>query len=209
MKESKHTAINEAKWDKWAGTLDSKTKRNDYLRKAQNDVIALLEIGENICLIDVGCGTGMALGFAAERNSWKGTYYGVDLSEKMIEKAKENFKGKENFHFIQANSESIPLPDNFSDYIICTHSFHHYFHPVLALKEMHRLLKPGGKIYLLDPATDWIMMKVIDKILRATDKAHVKMYSTKELKNMFSTAGFKYLYNKPIMGPVKVHIGEK
>lgn len=209
MKEAKHILINEAKWDEWADTLDEKGKRNDYLRKAQSDVIALLEMNENTHLLDIGCGTGKALAFAAEKNSGKGEFYGVDLSEKMIEKAKENFRGKENFHFIQANAEFIPLPDHSFDDIICTHSFHHYLHPIQALKEMHRLLKPAGKLYLLDPTTDGIMMKVIDKIVKLTDKAHVKMYSTKEFKNMFSVTGFQYLDNQVVMGPVKVHIGRK
>lgn len=209
MKEAKHIAINEAKWDKWASTLDEKGKRNDYLRKAQSDLIALLDMNENTRLLDIGCGTGRALVFAAERNKDYGEFYGVDISEKMIEKGKENFQGKENFHFIHANAESIPLGDNFFDYIITTNSFHHYLHPDKALKEMYRLLRPGGKLYLLDPTTDGIMMKIIDKILKATDKAHVKMYSTKEFKKMYSEAGFNYLRNNSILGPVKVHVGEK
>lgn len=209
MKEAKHIAINEAKWDKWASTLDEKGKRNDYLRKAQSDLVELLEMNENTCLLDIGCGTGRALAFAAEKNNNFGEFYGVDISEKMIEKAKENFEGKENFHFIQANAESLPLTNNFFDYIISTNSFHHYLHPNKALKEMYRLLKPNGKLYLLDPTTDGIMMKVINKIIKLADKTHVKMYSTKEFKNMYSEAGFNYLNNKSILGPVKVHIGEK
>lgn len=209
MKEARHLAINTAKWDKWADTLDSKSKRNDFLRKAQREVTGLFEMDRNTCLLDIGCGTGMALAFAGERNGWEGTYYGVDLSERMIEKARENFKEKKNFHFIQANSEFVPLPDNSFDDIICTNSFHHYFHPDLALKEMYRLLKPSGRLYLLDPVTDSVAMKIIDKILKIADKAHVRMYSTKEFKDMFSIAGFSYLGNQPVMGPLKVQFGKK
>ncbi|MGH2643929.1 MAG: class I SAM-dependent methyltransferase, partial [Chitinophagaceae bacterium] len=119
MKESKHIAVNEAKWDKWAEKIDGKGWKYEYLRKAQDSIIALLEMKEDTRLLDVGCGTGKALFFASEKNNGNGIFYGVDLSEKMIEKAEANFVGKENFHFLKANAESIPLPDGFFDYIIC------------------------------------------------------------------------------------------
>jgi hypothetical protein len=44
---SKHLELNEAKWDKWADTLDKKNWRNDYLRNAQSQVIALFRLGSN------------------------------------------------------------------------------------------------------------------------------------------------------------------
>jgi Predicted methyltransferase (contains TPR repeat) len=107
MDESKHLKINEAKWDKWAETIDGKSLKYDYLRSAQSGVISLLNLHENTSMLDIGCGTGWALGEAAKLTRGKGAFYGVDLSEKMIEKAKENFKGRENFHFIK------PMPRKF------------------------------------------------------------------------------------------------
>ena len=92
MKESKHIQLNEAKWDKWAESFDGKGWRYDYLRKAQSSVISLLDIKENMNFLDIGCGTGWAIGQVAKLVDNKGSFYGVDLSPKMIEKAKENFK---------------------------------------------------------------------------------------------------------------------
>ena len=129
MEESKHAEINEAYWDKWAGSMDSKGWRYDYLRKCQSGVISLLDIKENISILDIGCGTGWALGQIAKSVNGKGLFYGVDLSTKMIEKAKENFKEEKQFHFIKSNAESISLDDNLFDIIICINSFHHYLNP--------------------------------------------------------------------------------
>lgn len=209
MKESRHTAVNEAKWDKWADTIDGKGWKYEYLRKAQDSVTALLEMKEDTRLLDIGCGNGWALKLTAGKNNDRGIYYGIDLSEKMIEKARENFEARENFHFLKANSESIPLEDNFFDYIICTNSFHHYLHPEKALQEMFRLLRPGGKTFILDPTADGGMMKMIDKFLKLTDRAHVKTYSTREFEKMMSNAGLVYLENQIVMGPVKIHTGKK
>ncbi len=209
MEESKHIELNEAKWDKWAHSLDDNTWRNYYLRKGQSDVISLLNIREDFSLLDIGCGTGWALGQAALLIGEKGSFYGVDLSAKMIEKAKENFQNRGNFHFIKANAESIPLDDNLFDAVICTNSFHHYLHPDKALKEMNRLLKTGGKVYILDPTADFWMIKIIDKLSHLIDRGHVKMYSTKEFKKIIVGAGLKYEGYKNIRISQRVHIGEK
>ncbi len=209
MEDSKQLKINEAKWNKWAETVDGKSLKYDYLRSAQLGVISLLNLQENVNMLDIGCGTGWALGQAAKINGDKGTFYGVDLSEKMIEKAKENFKGRENFHFIKANAEEIPLEDKRFDIIICTNSFHHYLHPEKALKEMYRLLKPQGKVYILDPPVDFWVARVLAKVLHLFDRAQVGLYSTKEFEKMITRAGFKYVGTEKIKWHQKVQVGKK
>ena len=143
--ELEHLLLNEKRWDKWAENYDKKSLLQDKLRQAQRSVIYILDVNENINFLDVGCGTGYAIGEAAKLVNGKGEFYGIDLSSKMIEKAKDNYRDKSNFHFIKANVESIPLNDNFFNIIICTYSFHHYLNPDKALKEIYRLLKKGGK----------------------------------------------------------------
>ena len=206
MNKSKHIEANVKKWDKWAPEADGKGWTYNYLRKAQASLISILDLKENINFLDIGCGTGWAIGQVANLINDKGEFYGVDLSPKMIEKAKENFHDKNNFHFIEANSESIPLDDNMFDIIICTNSFHHYLHPDKAMKEIHRLLKASGKIYILDPTADTLFIKLIDKIIKMLESAHVKMYSTEEFKELMTNAGLNYLESKTIHGE-KVHIG--
>ncbi len=207
--ETKHTQLNEAKWDKWADSLDSQNWRNNYLRDAQRRLISLLNVREGIHFLDVGCGTGWAVGEVAKLAGEQGLFYGADLSPRMIEKAKSNFPGKENFRFIQANSESIPLGDDFFDLIICTNSFHHYLHPDQALKEMYRLLKSGGKLYILDPTADTWMIKLADKIIKLTEPEHVKIYSTKEFQKLFQKAGLNYKTSEAINWHEGIHISEK
>jgi ubiquinone/menaquinone biosynthesis C-methylase UbiE len=209
MKESKHLRLNEAKWNKWSETADGKGWLYDYLRRAQLSVISLLDIKENMNFLDIGCGTGWAVGQAAKLAGNKGLFYGVDLSSGMIDKAKENFKDRTNFHFLQSNAESIPLYDNFFDRIICTNSFHHYLHPEMAMNEIHRLLRTGGKIYILDPTADIWYIKIVDKIIKLFEPQHVKIYSSEEFKSLMSCAGITYLRHEIVTGQQKVQIGEK
>jgi ubiquinone/menaquinone biosynthesis C-methylase UbiE len=209
MKESEHIKLNEAKWDKWAATVDGKSIKYDYLRSAQLGVISLLNLKENLSMLDIGCGTGWALGQAAKLTGDKGSFFGVDLSEKMIEKAKENFRGRENFHFLKANAEDIPLGDDQFDIIICTNSFHHYFHPDKALKEMHRLLKTGGMVYILDPPVESWIAKFLAKVIHLFERAHVKFHSSKEFQKMISAAEFTYHGPQKVMKHQIVQVGEK
>jgi ubiquinone/menaquinone biosynthesis C-methylase UbiE len=207
--EEKHAEMNEAMWDKWAPSLDSDGWKYRYLRQAQGRVISLLNLDENTHFLDIGCGTGWAMGQAANRVDGKGLFYGVDLSPKMIEKAKVNFSGRDNFHFLQANSESIPLDDNFFDVIICTNSFHHYLHPDKALKEMYRLLKKGGQLYILDPLADTWLVKFWDRIMKWIEPEHVKIYSMQEFRQLFEPAGLKYSSSDRANWHQGIHIGEK
>jgi ubiquinone/menaquinone biosynthesis C-methylase UbiE len=207
--ESDHLQMNAEKWDKWAESLDGNSWRSKYLRRAQKGVIALIDIKEKINFLDIGCGTGWAVGQVARLVDNNGSFYGIDLSPKMIEKAKENFKDNQTIHFIQADVESIPLDSDFFDTIICTNSFHHYLHPDRALKGMRRLLKEGGKLFLLDPTADTWFIKLIDKIGKLVEHEHVKLYNTEEFRRMFTDAGLKYSSSRIFTTRQKVHIGQK
>ncbi|HTX18554.1 MAG TPA: class I SAM-dependent methyltransferase [Bacteroidota bacterium] len=207
--ESTHVQKNTEMWDKWADSLDSKGWRYEFLRNSQAGLVQSLGLKEGVRLLDVGCGTGWALRRAAEAVNNNGLFYGVDLSPKMIERARENFRGRENFEFAVANAESIPLEENSFDIIICTNSFHHYYHPDKALREFHRILKPSGKVYVLDPTADSFVVRIFDKVMKFMEPEHVKLYSTKEFRRLFEGAGFKNTTASTISGPEKVHAGEK
>ena len=209
MNELKHLQLNEAKWNRWSEHVDGKGWLYDYLRKTQNSVISLLDLKENMNFLDIGCGTGYAVSQVAKLTNYKGSYFGVDLSSGMIEKAEKNFGDKENIYFIRSSSESIPLEDDYFDTIICTNSFHHYLHPDKAMNEIYRLLKVGGKIFILDPTADHWYIKLADKFIKIIEPQHVKIYSTEEFKNLMIVAGLKNRGYKLIYGKEKVQIGEK
>jgi len=209
MRQSKLLEKNREKWDEWADSIDGSGWKYQFLRRAQRATVDLLQGHEKEVLLDIGCGTGWALGEAARSNGDSGEFYGVDLSAKMVEKAKENFGGRNNFHFIESNAEAIPLPDRFCSGIICTNSFHHYVNPVKVLQEMHRLMKPGAKTYILDSTADGWIVRVIDRFARIFDPAHVKLYSSSEFHEMMSEAHLRYSGSKEIQKYQLIHIGEK
>jgi ubiquinone/menaquinone biosynthesis C-methylase UbiE len=130
----------------------------------------------------------------------------------MIEKAIKNSSGCRNIHFCQTSADKLPFGDNHFDFIICSNSFHHYFNPDKVLGEVYRVLKPKGRIYILDLSGDGLIAKIVDRFFRQFSPAHVKHHSTKEYRALFSNAGLNYvadMVSGRIVLQMKVHVGEK
>jgi ubiquinone/menaquinone biosynthesis C-methylase UbiE len=205
--KSEHEKNNDMKWSRRSANYDE--KRFDYFRYMQKRLVDVIDFGECPNFIDIGCGTGWAVYHVAEKLDYKGNFTGIDISEGMIEGAKKKLSDKKCISFYKSSVESIPVDDGSIDIAVCTNSFHHYFDPMKALSEIRRILKPSGKIFIMDAATDDFFMKWIDSIFAKREKEHVKLYSTGEFMDMFSRGGFKYLKSWTITYPIRAHSAEK
>ena len=102
---------------------------------------------EEESVLDVACGTGdMAVGLA-ERGC---TVTGVDLSEKMLAIAKRKV---ESGKWKVADAENLPFPDDSFDAVTCAFGVRNFVHLEKGLSEMLRVLKPGGRMVILELAT--------------------------------------------------------
>jgi ubiquinone/menaquinone biosynthesis C-methylase UbiE len=191
-----HTIENEKKWDRRAKSYDD--KRFNYFRFMQKKAISQITIADNMSFLDLGCGTGWAVRYVSDWTKGNGKYWGVDISNEMINKAKINSQGFENVNFFKASAEELPFDNNYFDTIICTNSFHHYLHPDIVLKEIFRVLKPDGRIYILDVTSDDKFISRINHNVQKIERAHVSFYSTSEYKEMFTTGGLRYIGSKRI-----------
>lgn len=204
-----HEVANEQKWSQRAATYDD--KRFNYFRLIQRRLIASMNITSPVNFLDLGCGTGWAVCYVANLLEGRGKFVGVDISRGMVERAKINATGMPQVGFCQASAEDLPFKDHSFDTAICSNSFHHYLRPERALKEARRVLKPDGRIHILDITADDFFIRWIDERTRAREKEHVQFYSTDEYIRMFAQAGLRHIRSKRVrmMYPLKVHVGEK
>jgi ubiquinone/menaquinone biosynthesis C-methylase UbiE len=204
-----HAAANEKKWDRRAATYDE--RRYGYHRLMQRCLICSLRLRPPVRLLDLGCGTGWAVRFAAAKLQGQGKFVGVDRSAGMVRRAKENARGIRNVEFQRADAEHLPFADTSFDAVLCSNSFHHYLHPENALREAERILKPAGRIYILDITADDFLVRGIDARVRRKEKEHVRFYSTREYDRLFLRSGLLHTKSSPlgIFYPLKVHVGVK
>lgn len=200
------TKLNEEKWNSRARNYDLDFR---YNRLVQRKLISRLDLSNSPSLLDIACGTGWGLRYAAQRAEGRGRFYGIDLASRMLEEAVKKSQGHENIYLCRANADALPFENECFDYAICTNAFHHFPRPERVVKEAHRVLKPGGRLYIADPSTDSFLLRFFDGVQRKVEPAHVKMYSTKEYRGLFEGAGFVYVRGGRILPAEKIHIGKK
>ena len=203
---NENVRLNEELWDSRAKNYD---RRFSFTRWTQRKLISMLELGENPYLLDLACGTGWAVRYAATLANGRGEFYGVDISSKMVEQAEAKSKKYLNVHFCKSRVEELPFDDHFFDFVISSNAFHHFSNPEKALTEAYRVLKSKGKVYILDTTSNNFFMRTLHRLSRKIEPAHIKLYSTREFKTLFEKAGLHYTMSKTILSPIKVHIAEK
>jgi len=114
--------------------------------------LAFGKIKEGDVVLDLGSGAGIDAILAAKKVGKKGKVIGVDMTEEMIQKAKENAEkqGVKNVEFLLGEIETLPLKDNSVDTIITNCVINLTPDKAKTFGEAYRVLKQGGSIYLSD-----------------------------------------------------------
>jgi len=133
--------------------------------------------------LDLGCGTGAVLQSILEKDSSKKAY-GLDLSENMLQKAKEKLNNKANL--ILGDSDNLPFENDFFDVVYCNDSFHHYPSPQTAISEVCRVLKPEGTFIICDCWQPFLSRTIMNFYMKFSNEGDVKMYSEKEICGFLS-----------------------
>ncbi len=104
-------------------------------------------------ILDIGAGPGLVVKEFASR-SHHFEVIGIDISPKAIQLAKKNCDGLGNVRFLVADVYQLPFPERSFDVVVCKDSLHHFDNLRKALKEMLRVLKKDGFLYLQDLRRD-------------------------------------------------------
>jgi ubiquinone/menaquinone biosynthesis C-methylase UbiE len=103
-------------------------------------------------VLDIGCGAGFDLSVASQLVGPAGRVYGVDLTEAMVLRARENLRhaGIANAEVQQVTSDSLPFRDNMFDAVISNGVINLSASKKTLFVEINRVLKPGGRFAFAD-----------------------------------------------------------
>jgi ubiquinone/menaquinone biosynthesis C-methylase UbiE len=129
------------------------------------DMVPVLSEGK---VLDAGTGPGTLAREIARRQP-RLQVYGIDLSEDMIRLARLHAKREqleERVHFAVGNVAHLPYPDHSFDLVVSTISMHHWFELEQPLRDLYRVLRPGGRLWIYD--FRFVKAQTVEKALAST-----------------------------------------
>jgi ubiquinone/menaquinone biosynthesis C-methylase UbiE len=148
-----------------------------------------LQPGQRV--LDVGCGTGYLAGLFAQAVGADGTVLGIDASLEMIEYAGRQ-RGGANCHFEVGTAEALSVQSDQFDVVVSSLFLHHLPADLrsTALAEMHRVLRPGGSLLIVEAQVPRARVPRLFARLHGFDRM---AEAVSDLERLIANAGFAEL----------------
>lgn len=154
---------------------------------------ASAEIKEGDVVLDLGSGAGIDAFLAAKKVGKSGRVIGVDMTDAMVEKARDNAKkhGYTNVEFRHGDIENLPVENNSVDLVISNCVINLTEDKQKAFKEAHRVLKTNGRLLISDLVTDGKLPEDVMKSFDAWAECIAGAMPKEEYIAVIKKAGFK------------------
>ncbi|MFK7917314.1 MAG: class I SAM-dependent methyltransferase [Ilumatobacter sp.] len=185
-------------FDLWSASYDRPGLQQTTYRPIHDAVLDRLADVSPKRILDLGCGTGQLTERLHEAFP-DAAVTGADLSNGMLERAALRAEARDaetapvhalSGNFVRADALQLPIADNTFDVVTCTESFHWYADQTAAVRELARLLRPGGRLIIASIAT--VTGFADDAIQRATELAGrpIRPIPKRRLKRLLESDGF-------------------
>ncbi len=180
-----------AKFDKIASIYDSFFIQFYYVWVHRKSIKFIREfLKNNWRILDVACGTGNFLAKLKKVNK-NIDFFGIDESEAMIRIAQEK---NGDVKFSVSKAEALSFPGNYFNLITTTDAFYYFKDKERAISEFHRVLKPGGYLFIFTPSVDNLLSRNLLKLSKLSPlewKSEHLFF--KEIKLLTEKYGFKII----------------
>ena len=146
-------------------------------------------------VLDVGCGPGFYCAELLADVGPTGSVVGIDGSPAMLALAGRRCAGCENVELYEADATSLPVKDGCIDRALCVQVLEYVADPAVALAEMYRAIRSGGRVVLWD--IDWATVSLhslqperMDRVMRAWDEHLAHPSLPRSLASRLRAAGF-------------------
>jgi ubiquinone/menaquinone biosynthesis C-methylase UbiE len=155
-----------------------------------NIVRRFVDASKELAIVDLGSGTGRFSVLLADVLNAHVT--GIEPSDKM-----RNVAMQESIHprvkYIKGSAEEIPLEDGSFDLVWASMIIHHVSEPDMAAKEIYRIVKPGGKVFLRNSFKNRLQsVRFYEYFLNAYTIDNERLPSVEYIKKIFIENGFRF-----------------
>jgi 2-polyprenyl-3-methyl-5-hydroxy-6-metoxy-1,4-benzoquinol methylase len=162
---------------------DAAIIRETRLRATKSQVELVKKYNGDGHLLDIGCGEGF---FLLTASKFGYATKGVEPSRDAAAYARKEF-GLD----IEAKPfEALRFPENHFDVVTLWQVLEHMPYPLMVLKEVHRILKPGGMLVITTPDIEGIPARILKKRWWCITRLHINQFTTRTLMTIFRNAGF-------------------
>jgi SAM-dependent methyltransferase len=188
MDQAACTALRE--FDAWSRTYDRSLLQRLLFGPSHQAILTQLA-GIEHRVLDIGCGTARFPAILAARFP-SVEVWGLDLSGKMLSHGLERCRRwSDRVRLVRGDSGQLPFEDNRFDLVTCSHSFHHYADQQGVVAEMYRVLRPDGRLLLIDgDRDDWWGWFIFD-VCVSTIEGDVHHCSAKRFRRLMENVGFE------------------
>jgi len=168
-----------------AGEYDAKW--SFYIEATTRETMRRLSLLPADRLLDVGCGTGALLHHLSTTHPDM-QLFGVDPVSEMLAIAGRRLSPS--IKLTEGWAEQLPFATEQFDVVVSCNMFHYIQKPVLALQEMQRVLRPGGRLVITDWCDDYWPCRVCEMYLRLFSHTHVKTFGKREFVELLNNTGY-------------------
>jgi arsenite methyltransferase len=183
-------------FNRWAIDGKGESMEHDHWPIAK-PALELMKIAETDNIFDVGCGAGWLSRILAKRVP-RGRVVGMDISDEMIQHAREASVQQKNLDFIVGSVDEIPRDGNFFDRIITVESSYYWPDPAKGVRELYRVAADGGSAWTL---INYYRDNPYCHPWGAELAVPTQLLSAEEWKKLFRDAGFKDVTHQLIPDP--------
>ena len=176
-----------SQYDQMAAVYDTRWSR--YVTNTLSFLKNWARISQQATVLDIGCGTGEFERLVLAEHPGQ-QIVGIDISDQMLAIARHKCRDDLNVSFQTAPASELPFERNSFDVVISASAFHYFDDPEAALAEMKRVLKPDGKVVILDWCKDYLLCRLCDLVLKFVDPAYRQCYTQDEFHSLLARAGF-------------------
>jgi ubiquinone/menaquinone biosynthesis C-methylase UbiE len=185
--------------DHWKDIEDERISRYEQMfvwREGQRALLAPARIAPGQRVLDLGAGPGFFALALADMVGPAGSVDGVDINARFVADANGRAQGRANVRFHQVGDHRLPFADDQFDRVICKNVLEYVPDLDATLTECRRVLKPGGRIHVIDSDWGFVVVEpwgkaIVDRFFAAAAPAFNEPHIGRRVPGLLARACFE------------------